>query len=202
MKRFVVLGLVMAVAFAARAQDDDEERGGFKKENLFTGGSISLSFGNNSFLVGVNPVFGYKLAEWVDAGLVINYQYSSFRDYYNIDDRLRQSLYGGGVFTRLFPIDFLFAQAQVEHNFITQKYIQPPNGGPTEKYTVEANSVLVGAGYAQGRMRGFNSGYFYLSILFDITNNPNSPYTNVYGRPVPVFRAGLNIPLFQGRGRY
>src|SRR5215207_269911 len=81
------------------APGDDEQRG-FKKENFFTGGSISLSFFNNSFLVGGNPVFGYSLAKWVDLGLVFNYNYTSYRDYFALDDKLRQTVYGGGVFTR------------------------------------------------------------------------------------------------------
>lgn len=201
-KHMFVALLAMTISMANAQEEEETEKGGFKKENLFSGGSISLSFFNNTFLVGANPVLGYKIAEWIDAGLVVNFQYSSQRDYSVFDDRLRQTIYGAGVFTRLFPVNFLFAQGQVEHNFITQKYIPPNNsGGVTQKASISANSILVGAGYTQGRIRGLNSGFFYLSVLFDISNNKNSPYTDGYGRVVPIIRGGVNIPLFQaGRG--
>lgn len=183
----------------ASAQEEQEPEKGFKKENLFSGGSISLSFFNNTFLVGASPVLGYRLASWVDGGVVVNFQYSSSRDYYVFNDRLRETLYGGGAFTRLYPVHFLFAQAQFEHNFITQKYI-PPNNGTTTSGNTSANSLLIGAGYTQGRAREGNSPFFYVSVLWDVSGNDNSPYTDAYGRSVPIIRAGFNVPLFQGRG--
>ena len=200
MRKSILLVLLAVVLIQARAQDEEPEKEnrGFKKENLFSGGSISLGISNYYFLIGANPVLGYRLADWVDAGIVVNYQYTSFRNYSLPDDKLRQSIYGGGVFTRLFPFNFMFLQGQYEHNFITQKYI-PPGGGTSQKISTSANSVLVGGGYAQGKMRGFNSGFFYMAILFDVSGNKNSPYTNENGTPIAILRAGVNIPLFQGR---
>jgi hypothetical protein len=185
------------------AQDkDEEEKKGFKKEKLFTGGSISLSFFNNSFLIGVSPVFGYSLTRWADIGLVGNYNYTSYRDYYALNDRLRQSIYGGGIFTRLYPVRFLFAQAQVERNWIKLKYIPPSgSGGISENSNGSANSILVGGGYTTGRDPEGGNVYGYLAILFDVSKNINSPYTDSYGRSIPIIRAGINIPLFQGQRR-
>ena len=114
----IILFCLCFTAASVWAQDEEEreeKEGGFKKENLFTGGSISLAFYNNTFLVGGSPVFGYSLTKWVDLGVVANYNYTSYRDvsYYGSDDKLRQSVYGGGSFIRLYPVRFLFAQAQV-----------------------------------------------------------------------------------------
>jgi hypothetical protein len=200
MKKWTLLVALAAISLAGYAQDEEEvpQRKFFRAENIYTGGSVSLSFGTYSFLVGANPMIGYKMAEWVDAGLVFNYQYTSFRDYYVRDDKLRQNIYGGGVFTRIYPVHFLFAQAQFEHNFIALKYI-PPDGSTPAKQKTSANSFLVGAGYTQGRIPGINNTFFYLSVLWDISNNETSPYTNVYGKPMPIFRAGLNIYPFQTR---
>src|SRR5579875_2760135 len=99
-----------AQALLAQDKDDKSEKKGFKKENLFTGGSISLSYFNEEFLIGANPVFGYSVAKWADLGLVGNYNYTSIRDYsgYGANDKMRQYIYGGGVFARLFPVHFLF----------------------------------------------------------------------------------------------
>jgi hypothetical protein len=146
---FVIMGFCLAVT-ALQAQDEDEKKG-FKKENLFTGGSISVSFFSGQTLLGANPVFGYKLSDWVDAGLAFNFVYSGARDYQSFGDKIRQTVMGPGVFTRLYPVKFLFVQGQLERNFSTVKYIYP-GGSPTEKYKTDANSLLLGGGFAQGRI--------------------------------------------------
>ena len=201
-KIMLTLFLSMLTVAVLQAQDkprgeDQEEERSFK-ENLFTGGSISLAFYNNTFLIGASPVIGYSIANWADAGLVINYSYTSYRDYNFIyNDKLRQKVYGGGAFVKLYPVRFLFAQAQVEHNFIRQKYI--PDFGPTQTYKAEGNSFLVGGGYTTGRQGKGGSPFYYLAVLFDISGDTNSPYTDGYGRAIPIIRGGIQVPLFQGR---
>src|SRR6476661_5267336 len=115
--RFITTVLLTAMLLAgmtsrAQEKDEKEEKKGFQKEKLFSGGSIALGFSNNSFLIGGSPVFGYSVAHWADLGLVVNYNYTSYRDVNNINDKLKQTVYGGGAFTRIFPLKFLFAQAQ------------------------------------------------------------------------------------------
>lgn len=171
------------------------------KLNLFTGGTVSLGFFNNTFLIGANPVIGYSLTNWADAGVQINYTYNAVRSYdYNgvIRSRLRETIFGGGPFLRLYPVRFLFAQVQLEHNFIRQKNI--PLNGPTDIWKRDVGSVLIGGGYTSGRFGRGGSSFYYLSVLADVSGNAMSPYTDAYGRAVPVFRAGLQIPLFQGQG--
>lgn len=198
--KLIAIVLLSSLSFSnvfAQDKEEKEEKKGFKKENLFTGGSISLAFYNNTFLVGGSPVFGYNITNWIDAGIVANYNYTSYRDYnFVFNDKLRQSVYGGGAFAKIYPVRFLFAQAQFEHNIIKQKFI--PNAGQTETYSESANSFLVGGGYTTGRMKDDKAIFYYVSILFDISNSLNSPYTDGYGRTIPIFRAGLQIPLFQG----
>lgn len=195
--KFKILGLLFFISLAVVAQNNEEKKKGFNKENLFTGGSISLAFYNNTFLVGATPVLGYSLTNWTDAGLVINYNYTSYRDYnFVFNDKLRQSVYGGGGFIKLYPVRFLFAQAQYEYNFIRQKFI--PNVGSTQTLKAEAGSFLVGGGYTTGRYGRGGQPFFYLAVLFDVSNNANSPYTDAYGRTIPIIRGGLQIPLFQG----
>ena len=111
--------------------------------------------------------------------------------------KARQTNIGPGAFVRLFPIDFLYVQAQYEHNFINYKYI-PQAGGGTFKDKFDVNSFLLGAGYSSGRGGGSNT-YYYLSVMFDVAQLPNSPYVDSYGRLVPIIRAGFNVGLFQGR---
>lgn len=207
MKKLIFSMLMATVVSVACAQDDEEK--GFKKENLFTGGSVTVSFFSGTTILGANPIFGYKLANFADAGVVVNYIYSGQRDYLEFDDKVKQNVYGGGLFTRLYPVNFLFLQGQFEHNFISLRYIPATSNYQPYKETVDANSLLVGGGYCQGRQPGSNT-FYYVSILFDVIKNENSPYVDVVYdqftgrksvRAVPLIRAGINIGLFQGRNR-
>jgi len=207
MKKLIFSMLMTAAVSVAIAQDDEEK--GFKKENLFTGGSVTVSFFSGTTILGANPIFGYKLANFADAGVVLNYIYSGQRDYLEFDDKVKQNVYGGGLFTRLYPVNFLFVQGQFEHNFISLRYVPATSNYQPYKETVDANSFLVGGGYCQGRQAGSNT-FYYVSVLFDVIKNENSPYVDVVYdqvtgrrsvRAVPLIRAGINIGLFQGRNR-
>ena len=199
-KLIIFLLLVSVISLNTKAQDEEEKPKVPFKEKLFTGGSVSLGFYSNTFLIGASPVFGYSITNWADLGIVINYTYTSYRDYYVFDDGLKQQNYGGGGFVKLYPVRFLFAQAQWEYNFLHLKYMLP-NNGATTKDQAEASSFLVGGGYTTGRMGRGGAPHFYLAILFDISNNLYSPYTDAYGRTIPIIRGGVQIPLFQGGGK-
>ena len=74
MQKITLFVILLISGSGLFAQDfDNESKSGFQKDRLFTGGSISFGFGTNTFQIGANPVFGYSLAKWVDAGLVFNY---------------------------------------------------------------------------------------------------------------------------------
>lgn len=205
MKKSILLAATfMLLSVFVFGQDEEEKEKRDPKTNLFTGGSISLAFYNNTFMVGGIPVLGYSLTNWLDAGIVVNYIYTSYRDVNISNDRVRQTMFGGGGFVKLYPVKFLFAQAQVEHNFIKQKYISPGGGATINYPNFDVGSFLVGGGYTTGREGRGGEPFFYLAVLFDISGNQNSPYTDNLGRTIPIVRGGLQIPLFQGqqgRGR-
>ncbi len=214
----ICLMLVLFVSQRNFAQDqemkpvDNDRKGGFRKENLFTGGGLQLSFANSSFVGGISPVFGYSLTNWLDAGVVVNFTYASnnhvtyvdqYNNYYYSDDRLRQTIFGPGAFVKVYPVKFLFLQAQGEINFQTEKLY--PVGRPMEKEKHTVPSMLVGAGYAGGR-EGSGSLFYHISLSFDVLRRPHSPYTETVssGRvnTLPIIRAGVQIPLFQGGGLF
>ena len=203
--------MALLVSVTAIAQEDSTRARGFKKENLFTGGGITLSFGSNGTVLGLSPVFGYSIAKWIDAGLGVNFVYSSNRhvtyyypstgQYFVSNDKLKQTTIGPAAFVRLYPVRFLFAHAQGEINFINQKFIYA-DGYPAEKVSTSAPSFLVGGGYCNGR-EGTGSLFYYVSILFDIAKDKNSPYVEQVSdgdvNVLPIIRAGIQVPLFQGR---
>ncbi|HMI77352.1 MAG TPA: hypothetical protein VK484_01095 [Ferruginibacter sp.] len=210
-KAFVVL-LLLNISYSAIAQEEDmqeEKKGGFKKENLFTGGGATASISSYFTVLGASPVLGYSITKWLDAGIVFNFTYASSRPvYYDpytntylvSDDKSRQTVLGPGIFARIYPLKFLFINIQTEQNFITDKTIYAV--GPTAKDKYSATSLLLGVGYAGGR-EGIGDMYYYLSIMGDFSGNKNSPYVGISesGKVVvtPIFKAGLQIPLFQGR---
>ncbi len=211
MKKAALVLLFMGSFCAAKAQDEkesrDEKKGGFKKENLFTGGGAIVSVGNYSTVLGASPVLGYSITKWLDAGIVFNFTYASSRGVYSnginyvvSDDKVRETDFGPGVFARIYPLKFLFLNIQAEQNYISQKRIYA--NSPTEKYKTSATSLLLGIGYAGGR-QGIGDLYYYISIMGDFSGNKNSPYVGISesGKAVitPIFKAGLQIPLFQGK---
>jgi len=202
-KKYILLSTLFLFVLAGPAWSQNEKEPGDWKKNLFTGGSVSFGIFNNTFLIGANPVFGYSLTDFADVALQVNYSYNSIRDYNGIfNNKLRQSTYGGGGWLRLYPVRSIFLQGQLEHNFIRQKSI--PVLGPPEVRRIDASSVLVGGGYTTGRWGKGGEPFYYLSVLFDVSGNLYSPYTDAFGRSVPLFRGGVQIPLFQensGRGR-
>ena len=164
MKKWIVF-LLLPLFFQAKAQDNynspEVKQKGFDPSKLFTGGSANVGFSSGSTSLGITPQIGYSLTPWLDAGINFNLNYISQRDYVSTN-KLRQTTFGPGAFVRLFPVNFLFATAQYEYNIIKQKYIT--NNFPTQKSSVDANSLLLGAGYAGGREKGGNT-YYYLSIM-------------------------------------
>lgn len=203
MKKIILL-LFIPLSFHSFAQSGEEKTGekkGFKKEKLFTGGSVTAGFSNYATILGITPQSGYSLTNWADAGITFNFNYTSQRDYRYPGDKLRQTVYGPGAFVRLFPVKFLFASAQYEYNMIHLKYIPASNSNYIpDKTNLNASSLLLGGGYAGGRENGGNT-YYYFSVSWDILGDKNSPYIDGYGRSNPVIRAGYNIGLFQGRRR-
>ena len=203
MKKIILLLFIASSlhVFAQSGEEKTDEKKGFKKERLFTGGSANAGFSSYATILGITPQFGYSLTNWADAGITFNLNYTSQRDYEEFGDKLRQTVYGPGAFVRLFPVRFLFASVQYEYNMIHLKYIPASNSNYIpSKNNLNANSLLLGAGYAGGRERGNNT-YYFFSVSWDILGDKNSPYTDGYGRTNPIIRAGYNIGLFQGRGR-
>ena len=180
-----------------KKEEDEVIKGGFKKENLFVGGNVALGLGSGNFSVGVGPYVGYSINKYIDAAVGLNYSYLSQRDYYTTQKN-RQSVIGPSAFVRLYPVKFLFAHAQYEYNFIKYKQIYG-NGIPDNVYKINVPSFLIGPGFASGR-DAYSKSFYYISVLFDVLKNKNSPYTDNQGRVTPIIRAGYNVALFQGDG--
>lgn len=196
-KKIFALCIICSTSMMASAQDNPptyagaSDDKGFKKENIFLGGSLSLGFASGTFNIGASPEIGYSIAQWLDAGLSFNLNYFSISGDYNYGVKQTSFNYGGGPFIRLYPIRFLFLQGGYEHNWIDY-HLKDEISGNTQNFHTSSNSFLAGIGYSQ-RLVGQSS--FYTALLFDLGNDINSPYKDSYGSSYPIIRAGFNIYL-------
>jgi len=202
-KKIVFAGFLLIAGLGAFSQErmpqrvytysDEGADGGFTKNNLFLGGSLALGFGSYNFNVGASPEIGYSLNNWLDAGVVLNFNYNSIRadPYYTGNIRYHTFNYGGGVFARAYVLPFLFLTVQPEYNLVNvnQKYVPT---GETATYNANATSTLVGIGYGQ---RVIGQGSFYIALMFDVLRDKDSPYNDLDGKALPVIRAGFNFYL-------
>lgn len=196
MKKLILILLIATALQTLHAQDaynNNDASNGFKKENVFIGGSLGLGFGSGSFAIGANPEVGYSVAKWLDAGIVFNINYASqtYYNYYGDNSDLKTSSfnYGGGVFARAYPLPFLFLQLQPEENWISYKN---KYNGFVDNQTVNAASLIGGIGYGQ-RVIG-QASYFFM-IGLDLLTDKYSPYLDGYGHPVPIIRGGFDVYL-------
>ncbi len=206
MKRLWMLSAALSLYIYSFAQqtegsnnnDYGDIKGGFKQENIFIGGSLNVGLGSGQFSIGGSPEIGYSFAQWLDAGMGFNINYTSLRDntYSNpTNTKLRQLNYGLGPFVRVYPINFLFVQGQFEENW-TRVTLKDASSTASYKQTVHAPSLIAGIGYTQ---RTVGQGSYYFMVGLDILQKPNSPYVdyNSLGQTVaqPIIRAGFNFYL-------
>lgn len=197
MKKIIALALFVVTVFTTTAQevlqDEENEKRGFRTDNIFVGGSIALGLGSGSFSVGANPEVGYSITKWLDAGISTNINYFSLRAEYNNGYRQRSTILGTGMFVRVYPINGFFIQAIPEYNWINHTIKDMNFGGGNEfKEKQEAPSILLGVGYGRRAVGGSN---FFTAIMFDAGKNTSSPYIDSYGAKLPVLRTGFNFYL-------
>ena len=206
MKKVFLCLLILISVKVLHAQDNydnnnnnDYESKGFKKENVFLGGSISLGFGSGNFGVGANPEIGYSLLQWLDGGVVFNLNYNSQRYYdaYSGADigKVSSFNYGAGVFVRVYPVNFLFVQLQPEENWINYN-TKDFSTNIHLKSKVNAASLIGGIGYSQ---RVVTQGSYFFMIGLDLLTNENSPYRDSYNHALPIIRGGFDVYLHPAR---
>jgi hypothetical protein len=209
MKKMIIAGVLFIAVLPVLAQhnpnrvntyvEEPEGGNGFLKQNLFLGGSLNLGYSGYDFNVGGAPEIGYSLNRWIDAGVLVNLNYSSERAdpgfYYNANIRQRDFTYGTGVFARFYPIRFLFLQVEPEYNW-TKYSFKDMSSGETGSLQQQAASLLLGIGYGQ-RIVGRSN--FYIALMFDALQNEGSPYLDFNRTPIPVIKAGFDIYLHPAR---
>lgn len=147
-------------------------------DRLYTGGSFGLQFGTYTN-ISLLPILGYKVTERYSVGVGVVYQYYRFRG-------TSLSNYGGRAFTQLEVVDIgegaLLAHAEIE--VLNVEMIDRFN--PFDRNRTTLTLPMVGLGY---RQRLSEKASFDMLALYNISDDPNNPYSN------PVLRFGFNIGL-------
>ncbi len=182
MKKTIITSLFVFAAVCAFSQDENGEA---KEKKFFAGGGFGLSLGRYT-LISLNPQVGYRFNRFLGAGLGMNLVYTSQKERYNGADysKTTQGITGLNTFVRFYPIQRFMVQVQPEANYIfgNVRYYNPP-----EKYKLDAEiipSILVGGGLVTPTEKGA----MLFTVLYDVLQNPNSPYGNR-----PVVNVGYNI---------
>lgn len=136
------------------------------KDRLVYGGNVGAFFGTSTF-VNLNPMVGYKLTDEFVLGVGLNYVYYS-------NPVFKGSLLGKSVWGRYYFLEQFYAHTEFESIRYTQ-------ASYAELFKRDVNVALVGLGY--------QSNYFGVSILYDLIQDPYSPYSS------PIIRVGGMIGI-------
>lgn len=160
------------------------------KERIYTGGNFGFNISNGLMYLEIAPMLGYKITDNLSAGISGKYLFwgptsksSNFVSY---------KYYGGGLFGRYRITESIFASA--EYELLNVQDLNPNSS--SFKKRIFSNIFLLGGGYINEIADNI---YLQLYLLYDVIDDPNSPYRNNYifgpnGVPI-TYRIGFSIGL-------
>lgn len=190
MKKGLILVIVLVFSVCTFAQNKDilEPKSDFFDRFVF-GGGLGLQFGTLTF-IDVSPMIGYKITERLESGIGLTYKYYKYNDFYTdqttgqkID--LKSDMYGASVYSRYHILENVFAHVEFERLRYNYENIYSSGGqiirDPLHTYI---NGLFVGGGLRQNITKG---SFLYIMALWDLIEDPNSPYQN------PIIRMGVML---------
>jgi hypothetical protein len=135
------------------------------RDRLVFGGNMGGFLGNTTYLM-ANPMIGYRMNDWWINGVGVNLTYISSGGYQEI-------MYGSSLWSRAYIVKTIIAHSEFE---LLRREAKDQYGNSG---AVNVPVWLVGAGYNSGGRIGFSA-----MIMYDLIQDPNSPYSN------PIFRVG------------
>ncbi len=171
---------------------------GFDKTRLLLGPGIGAGAAFRAFSINISPTLGYAFNENFNAGVTLGFNYfQQAEDYTNpITNKLetfkyKYPGYSFSVYARYLLKQFLMFNFEPEINnvkFVKSYSLDLVTGRPIEnKQRITIPSLLLGVGYMQ---RFGQYSYSYLSLNYDLVQNPNSRYYQTLD-----YRFGLMIQL-------
>lgn len=183
----ILSSLVLSAQVEEPVRNSDEKGKTSFSQRLVFGGDIGLSFGTITYIK-LAPVVGYKLTDRLTAGLGPIYIFEKYKNY-----GLQTSTYGGKAIMSFTIIKgtggagILGLGDIVLHAENELINVEPLFYNPGIYYYYFGNrmwidNLLLGGGLSQSLGGSFGVSMF---ILWDVTQNPYSPYSN------PVIKFGF-----------
>lgn len=179
MQKIYLLFIFGLIAATTQAQE------GIEEGDLFFGGNFGFNIGSNTTSINISPQVGYRFNTTIAVGAGINFQYNSLKGDFS---RINQTVLGLNIFARVYPVNFLFIQAQPEFNYIMSKIKFYPSNEVVKQPSIGVPSLLLGAGGVLSS--GASNGGLIISIFYDVLQHKNSPYGNQ-----PIYNIGYNFGL-------
>ncbi|HMN32243.1 MAG: hypothetical protein IT215_09615 [Chitinophagaceae bacterium] len=208
MKKFIFLICILCGAEIGYSFQKDNtfnlnpsqtSQNGFDKKRLLLGPGIGAGAAYRAFSFDISPTLGYAFHENFNAGVTLGFNYfQQAEDYTNpINGQLetfkhKYPGYSLSVYARYLFKNFLMINFEPELNNV--KYLKSfdfnmTTGKYSESYYRKTiPSALVGVGYMQ---RFGSYGYSFISINYDLIQNPNSRYYQTLS-----YQFGVMIPIF------
>ncbi len=171
-----ILFLFLTLSHLSQAQSldssipkSDRKKEHVNKKTRFYGG-FGLAFGNQIFLIQMQPGFIYQFSPKFHAGSGIYYSYYSYK---RLQGTSKSHIYGGSVHGAFLPIRQIETSLEFQYLFMDTSYLQ-------QKSHKEVPALYIGAGY---RTRHAVFGLRY-DLLYkegnSIYHTPLQPFIRIY----------------------
>lgn len=185
---FVLFALFSVNSFGQFGQPSgDKSKDDFKNSNRFyVGGGIGFGISSYSTFIGLTPVIAYRVSPSVDVGARFTYTYNRYTDSYT-NEKYSFNDFGIGAFGRYYLFFFNDLFIHGEYEALNYEYIdQSSTYVDVVKSRSWVSSLLIGAGYRQWIG---NNAFVGMSVLFNLLDTYNSPYSN------PIYRIGVGVGI-------
>jgi hypothetical protein len=129
------------------------------KKKIYVGGDLSMRFGNLTYIYAA-PLAGYEFYKGISAGITGIYQLVRVNNGFGV---VSESTYGGGLFVRYRPLDFLLVQTEFDM-LNTVNYTSAPGN------RINFPVFMLGAGYAGSLGQ---RAYYNVMLMYDFIDDPN-----------------------------
>jgi hypothetical protein len=165
--------LFVSTGFAQEQEQTPKPRKPWKDRMIY-GGNVIFNVNTGFTWLGATPMIGYRVTDKYTAGVGMSYIYGS-------GNRVTSNNYAASIWQRYALLEQVFLHAELEYGSqsITQELI---TGDITSTRSYPA--FLVGGGYRQVLSGNASIGF---SVLYDVIQDPNSPYRDL------VYRGGIAV---------
>jgi len=153
-------------------------------DRISIGGTLSGGVSNDYYFLTAAPRVSMEVTKWFVPGVTVAYMYAQEtpKPY-----KITTNTYGGGVFARLYPIQYVFGHVEYQHLWYNQKVTG--GGIAPEKFSASDNFLLTGVG---AKVPVGNKMFMLGSVLFNVLNNEKSDH---YMYKNPIYSIGFEVGL-------